>query len=690
MDVPSLEALEFGRATSLVAARATGPLGADRVRSERPSRDREEVERRLRETSEMMRLLAGGEAPALAGAGDPRDSLAKLAEGSAPLEPKELLALDGFLAAAEGARDSLEGRGDCPALRDVARGIADFAAVRAGLGRAVDPDGSIPDRSSPRLALARREIADLEQEIAGRVEALLRRPGLRPHLQSRKPVWRDGRVLLAVKSGSRGRIPGVLHERSGTGATAFVEPPELVEPGNRLADLRVRERREIAAVLLEATRRLLAVRPAIEEACVRLAALDAALAKARYAREVGATVPSIAEGRALELRGARHPLLLEAVRRALPGAPVEVVAIDLRLGSEFDLRLLTGPNTGGKTVALKTAGLLAALALAGFPVCAGAGTKVPLYDAFFVDIGDEQEIAQSLSTFSSHLRRIAPALERAGERSLVLLDELGSGTDPAEGAALARAILERLLERRASVLATTHLGPLKSLASVHPRAENGSVEFDAPTLRPLYRLRIGLPGESNALAVAARLGLPEEVVGKARESLVGERHPLDRAVEEVRERRVEAERSLEEARRLAEEAARERAVVEAARRSLEEARRSVAAEAESVVEESFGRAREILEEEIGGAQAGAVRAGLERLRERIAEALRSTPFGERRLAFLRGLRRDDLVYLRRFRQRCPVRKVDFDREVLAVLVGGLRMEVPFDEVSFVEVPPGPG
>ncbi len=690
MDVPSLDALEFGRATSLVAARATGPLGADRVQSERPSGDREEVERRLRETSEMMLLLAAGEAPSLAGAGDPRGSLAKLAEGSAPLEPKELLALDGFLAAAEAARDSLGGRGDCPALRTLARGIADFAAVRTELGRTVDPDGSIPDRSSPRLARVRGEIALLEQEIAGKVEALLRRPGLRPHLQSRKPVWRDGRVLLAVKSGSRGRIPGVLHERSGTGATAFVEPPELVEPGNRLADLRVRERRETAAVLLAATRRLLAVRPAIEEACTRVGALDAALAKARYAREVGATVPAIAEGRTLELRGARHPLLLEAVRRALPGAPAEVVGIDLRLGSDFDLLLLTGPNTGGKTVALKTAGLLAALALAGFPVCARAGTTVPLYDAFFVDIGDEQEIAQSLSTFSSHLRRIAPALERAGERSLVLLDELGSGTDPAEGAALARAILERLLERRASVLATTHLGPLKSLAYVHPRAENGSVEFDAPTLRPLYRLRIGLPGESNALAVAARLGLPGEVVSKARESLAGERHPLDRAVEEVRDRRVEAERALEEARRLGEEAARERSEVEAARLALEEARRSVAAEAESVVEESFGRARQVLEEEIGAAQAPAVRGGLERLRGRLAEALRSTPFGERRLAFLRRLRRDDLVYLRRFRQRCPVRKVDFDREVLSVLVGGMRMEVPFDEVSFVEVPPGPG
>ncbi|HET6204806.1 MAG TPA: hypothetical protein VFI25_18615 [Planctomycetota bacterium] len=689
MERQALEALEFGAATALVALHAAGPLGAERVRSERPCAERGEIERRLRQAGEMVRLLGEGDAPALSDAGDPGPALGKLDEGRAPLEPKELLEVARFLAAAEGIRDALAERDDVPALREEARGIADFAAVRAGLGDAVDADGSIPDRASPRLARLRREIAALEGEIEAKVEALLRRPALRGHLQSRKPVWRDGRVLLAVKSGSRGRIAGVLHERSGSGATAFVEPPELVEPGNRLADLRARERREAASVLLEATRRLLAVRPRLGEARARVAVLDAALAKARFAREAGASLPSIDAGRALDLRGARHPLLQDAVRRRLPGAPSEVVPIDVRLGTDFDLLLLTGPNTGGKTVALKTAGLLATLALAGFPVLASPGASVPLYDALFVDIGDEQEIAQSLSTFSSHLRRIAPALDRAGDHSLVLLDELGSGTDPAEGAALARAVLERLLARGASVLATTHLGPLKSLAYVHPRAENASVEFDAATLRPLYRLRIGLPGESNALAVARRLGLPEEVVEKALASLASESHPLDRAIDEVRDRRIEAEAAREEARRLAEEAGRERAELEVRRRELEEARRSVGAEAEAVVEESFARARAAVEEEIRRSGSAGAREGLERLRESLAAAMRATPFGERRLAFLRGLRRDDLVYLRRFRRRCPVRRVDFEREVLSVLVGGMRMEVPFDEVSFVEPPPGP-
>jgi len=683
----SIAALEFEAVLEHVARHAGGALGAEVVRAARPRADREEVEVSLGEAREALERLAAGEEDLLVGSGDPRAALDRLSKGDRALEPTEILSLGDFLESAESARRELGAlAARYPRLALRASGIPDVADLRARLRRSVRADGSVPDGASPRLARIRSAISRVEQEIASKLESVLARPAVRRHLQSPVPVRRDGRALLAVRSTALGRVRGLLHERSGSGATAFLEPEELVEPGNRLADLRTRESREVAAVLLDVTRTLVARQRDLAEVRARIGALDAADAKARWGRETGGTIPAIAEGRGLELRRARHPLLLEGarVRGAVPSDVV--VPIDLRVGDGFDLLLLTGPNTGGKTVALKTAGILVLLALSGFPVPAAEGARVPRYDAFFVDIGDEQEIAQSLSTFSSHLRRILPALDRSTERSLVLLDELGSGTDPVEGAALARAILDHLLARRASVIATTHLGPLKTFAALHPSAENASVEFDVETLRPTFRVRLGIAGESNAIRIAERLGLPAPLVSRAMESVEAETHPLEGALRQVDERRREAEDARERVHRMEDEAGRLAEDLATREKEIDRARDRLEVTADAVLGESFRRAKRVLAEEVRRALAGTgpIEARLDRLRERVEEALGETPLRERRLEFFRNLRRGDLVLVRSLRRRVPVRKIEIDRARLSVSLGSVRLEIVFDDVVWPE------
>jgi DNA mismatch repair protein MutS2 len=681
----SPDALEYPAIRAMFERLAPTSLGLRALRELAPRSSADARAAHARASEMVERDDARDPAP-LGGVTDPLPPLAVARRFSRALERDELASLVAFFDAAARLVPWIEERAAvAPALAALAKGFPELAGLRARVSAVVDERGEVRAEASPKLARLLQE----ERELLDRIESILRRllanATVRAQLSDASVHLRGGRRVLAVKQRSSGRIQGILHERSQSGETAFIEPRECVEPANRLAAVELDTRREEQRILLELTRELFEAEPRIALAAARLAELELAAIAAAFCREYGARVPNVqsldgGEHAALVLRGARHPLLLEEARR---GRLAEVVPIDVRVGGDFDLLVITGPNTGGKTLALKTVGTAALLARLGLPFSCGESSSIPLYDAVAADIGDEQEIRQNLSTFSSHLARIRAALERAGPRTLVLLDELGAGTDPDEGAALSDALLEELLVRRASTLATTHLGKLKEFAFSHARAENACVEFDPKTLRPAFRLLIGTPGESCALLVARSLGLDPRIVARAEARLVRREREVAELMERMRGAREEAERARSAAEdRLAGVA---RAEVELAARhsDLEQRSQAVEERAQRGLEERVRRARataaraESLIGQLPTAAAAALRGLLEELERELSGAAST----ERRQAFLATLAKGRYVWVPRFGKRCLVTRVDKKRAEVRVRLGNLDASVAFDELS---------
>lgn len=513
--------------------------GRERALSLRPVTDHEAVVRRQRETAEAIHLDAMGVDVSLGGAHDIRERARTAARGQV-LTILELREVSGTIRASERVRRTLARvAADTPLLANIGGGIAELGPLRSIIEQSIDEHGEVADGASPELASIRRELTTAHERLHQRVQAMLRSPEVRTSLQEPLVTVRDGRYVFPVRAEARGALPGVVHDTSASGATVYVEPFAVVELGNRWRELQLQERHEVERVLRELSAAVGEAADDLVDAVERLADIDCGIAKAGLAREL----------RAIDLhrRGTRQPWLapapvqLRLVNARHPLLHGEVVPITIEAGGEVHALLITGPNTGGKTVALKTAGLLCLMALAGLPVPADEGSQIPVYDAVFADIGDEQSIAQSLSTFSGHVTNIIDIIERASERSLVLLDELGAGTDPTEGAALAVAIVERLRNTGATLIATTHHSELKLYAHHTPGVMNASVEFDLETLSPTYRLTLGLPGQSNALAIAARLGMPPDIIEVARAGLSTNERDLESVLLDLRSQLTAAE-----------------------------------------------------------------------------------------------------------------------------------------------------
>ena len=452
-----------------------------------------------------------------------------------------------------------EARDQAPELAELGDRLGLYEELEEAVERAIDDDGQVREDASDELVRLHRREESLRDELQGRLERVLDRAALSGAARERIIVQRQGRYCIPVTSQYQSRVPGIIHDRSDSGATVFIEPQEVVERGNRLRETELAIEDEIRRILQELSG-LVGLHSAALDADLRtLGVLDFILAKARLAQQMGATNPVVLDERRFDLRRARHPLLTG-----------EVVPMSIWAGEDFDTLVITGPNTGGKTVAIKTVGLLALMAQAGLHVPADPGSELFAFEEIFADIGDEQSIEQSLSTFSSHMTQIVKVLQRvaAHERrhqrkgvdapvnALVLLDEIGAGTDPAEGAALAQAIIEQLHAAGCITIATTHYNDLKGFAYSTEGIENASVEFDVKTLRPTFELRIGEAGASNALQIAQRLGLPRVITGRAAEFLdpgqaafedlirrvEGSRRAMDRQQTEARQARIEAER----------------------------------------------------------------------------------------------------------------------------------------------------
>jgi DNA mismatch repair protein MutS2 len=696
VDEHALRVLEYDKILARLSRLTAFSAGRDLALALRPAPDYQTVLERQRLLAEGIQLLSFRIALNLTSAVDVRPALEKAALGGA-LDAQELLNVATTQKLAQQTKGAL-GRvsASLPLLGALGRRLADRPEVVNEISRAIDQRGEVTDAASPNLGIVRRDIKIAHDRLHSRLQDFLASSAGRVAAQESIVTLRDGRYVVPIKAEFRGEVRGIVHNVSSSGATVFIEPLAVVELANTWRELQIEEQREVERILRRLSALVGAAASVVGENVAVLGELDLLMAAARLAEELGSggrvVLPNEDAGGApedwlrqtsgvVELREARHPLLASPV------------PISLRLADGNRVLLITGPNTGGKTVALKTVGLLTLMAQSGLPVAAEHGSELPVFREVLADIGDEQSIEQSLSTFSGHLRNIVALLHQAGPSSLVLLDELAAGTDPEEGAALARALLQHLLDRGAMTLATTHHGELKLFAHTTPGVLNAAVDFDPVTLSPTYKITIGVPGRSNALAIAARLGLPEEILRGAQESLSPDEVAIDSLLSELREERdaaAAARQAEEQARRRAEEA---RARVEERLASIdqEQAQRlddaAVALEAEvEAAREALARVRRLAVRQPAVPEARA--ADIEEIQEAIAGAadtarrLRRRSRRRRRTA---GPRIDQIkpgveVWLQGIPMPAEVLTEPDRRGEIDVTFGGLRARVGVGQV----------
>jgi DNA mismatch repair protein MutS2 len=686
IDRKYLSTLEYPKILRAVATHTSFSGGDEKARQLEPVTDAAEIVARLETTSEARLLLEEHPGISVGGAHDVR-SLVPTAERGRALSPTDLLDIRDTLSAGKRLQRSL-GRmaNEFPHLAQVAGRVRPCDDLVEEIGRCIDERGDIRDEASPDLARIRREVDSAHGRIQNRLDSIISSSRNSSYLQEAIITRREGRYVIPVKAQFKDKIPGVVHDRSASGVTFFVEPLSVVDLNNAWRELQLEEEEEIRRILSGLSQLVSRRGEAIRITVEALADMDLAFAKARYAEEIdGAAVEivSFAErkddhpGSTVRLLGARHPLL----------HPDRVVPIDVELDDETYVLVITGPNTGGKTVSLKTIGLLTLMTQAGLHIPAESGSALSPFKGIFADIGDEQSIEQSLSTFSAHMTNIISFLDQAGSRSLVLLDELGAGTDPAEGSALARALLEHFRRQGSTTFVATHYPELKSYAQLTSGVRNASVEFDTETLSPTFKLTIGLPGRSNALTIARRLDLPERIVQEAREMVSAEDLRTQDMLDDIHNLRMSMAQEREEAHtgrveaRKAAEALRERLA------SIEEERQQVLQQARQEAEETLETVRSEVRQirrrlRAAAAPVEEVAAAEEKLdsvqkevgRTKPSQSPRPAEVSESLEADIRGpIRAGDTVWVRPLNAKGEVLRVD-DGEA-EVQVGRVRTQV---------------
>jgi DNA mismatch repair protein MutS2 len=510
------EILEFERLRDLLRGRATSGPGRRAIEALGFHTERAQLGREFATVAEAIAYLRSGQELGFGGLADPEAWFERLNLQGAVLTPAELLEVTSLIDAATSLREIFrDTSAKFPLLTDRARSLADLRFLAAAIRRAISPNGEISDDASPVLRRIRDGLGRTRESLQKTLERILRSRGSEGG--DDYITQRNDRYVIPVRASERRSVDGVVHAASATGQTVFVEPLETIAINNRLVQLREEESAEIARILEELTGRVVAERGPLGQALATIAGMDGLFARGRFAREYDACIPEFTEGMVIALEAARHPVLESTLRPQ--GRPV--VPLSLSLGKDERVLVVSGPNTGGKTVALKTVGLAVLAAQSGIPVTAQAA-RLGIFDRVLADIGDEQSIAADLSTFSAHMLNLKSILGILTPRSLVLLDEMGTGTAPEEGAALAVALLEEFRTRGCFVLATTHHDRLKAYASTTAGVLNAAVEFDEEHLRPTYRLRVGVPGGSSGISIARRLGVPENIVARAQELIAPE------------------------------------------------------------------------------------------------------------------------------------------------------------------------
>ena len=555
MHAGALRALEFDRIVASVERLAQTPPGAGRLARLEPSYDAREVAAALADTAETARFLSGSGEIALRAPAEIDAILTALAVEGRALEPLGLLGLATFLGSIDATVAGIRRqRSSFPLLGTAVEGTSTFEREAADIRRKIDPSGEVVDDASPELKSLRDRLRKQRARLRGTLESYLRGKDTSKYLQQQVVTDRSGRYVLVVRAEHRGSIPGIVHGSSASGASLFLEPLSTVEINNDIVALEQQEQEEVHRILLALADRFRGRGGELHRTLDAATSLDVAQAKARYSLDIDGVLPGVSADQRLELRGARHPLL---IARGIVVTPVDVVLIP-----PARALVITGPNTGGKTVALKTAGLLPIMAQSGLLIPAAEGTQVPIFHSVFADIGDEQSIADNLSTFSAHIANVVATDNALALPALVLLDEAGGGTDPNEGGALATAIIDHFRTRGAMVMATTHFDALKTYASTTEGVASAGFGFNPETFAPTYRLHYGSPGSSLALEIATRLGLPAGIIQQARAQRTAREAQLAEHLAQVARER----QGLEHEHRLV---ARERQMVEETQRKLQ-------------------------------------------------------------------------------------------------------------------------
>ena len=574
----TLRVLEFNKIRDMLTEKALTPLGAEKCQALAPSTNFQEISEWQEETEEALVVLTYVGGHPMASFSDVRPYLA-LCDKGATLSPKALLEIATLMRACRTARSALvTERDNTPRLKEKASLLGSFRNLEDDITTAILSEDEIADKASNELANIRRHLRGATERIKERLNSMIRSSAYQKYLQDPILTMRNDRYVLPVKAEYRASVPGLVHDQSASGATLFIEPMAAVEMGNELKQWEAKEKQEIERILAALSAEIAPYAVQLKENLELLAELDFAFAKGLLSRDMSGVTPKMNRDGFINIIRGRHPLIDRE----------KVVPSNLWMGREFTTLIITGPNTGGKTVTLKTVGLFTLMAQAGLHVPADLGTELAVFQQVFADIGDEQSIEQSLSTFSGHMTNIVGIMNEVTADDLVLFDELGAGTDPTEGAALAQTILTALLRKKVRTLATTHYSELKAFALSTPGVENASVEFNVETLRPTYRLSIGVPGKSNAFEISRKLGLSEGLIDEAKKLLSTEDKRFEDVIANAEYHRQVAEKE----RKLAEQAAAETTKL---RDEAEFLRREMEAKREASLRKAKDEARRILE-----------------------------------------------------------------------------------------------
>lgn len=694
MEEKTLRTLEYDKILERLAGYASFAVSAEKARALRPTADPDVARRRQEETSEAVALLATHPDFSIGGVRDIRQQV-DLAEHAGVLTPVDFLDIKATLIAARNLARTLERLGgQYPNLVELVATIKYPLGLVDAITRAISERGEVLDSASPKLAIIRRDMRVAHDRLLTKLQRMVTDPRIAAFLQEALVTQRDGRYVLPLRAEFKGRVPAIVHDQSASGATLFVEPLGVVALNNEYRELQLAERDEERRILAELSAQVGAYAPDLLDIVNVIAELDVILARGKYAESLRATRPTLRPfsdkrkmgnkdgahpGSVIRLYGARHPLL----------DPETVVPVDVVLDPQTFVLVITGPNTGGKTVTLKTVGLLALMAQSGLHIPAEVGSEISVFDEIFADIGDEQSIEQSLSTFSGHITNIIHILRKADRRSLVILDELGAGTDPQEGAALARALLTHLVERGITTLVTTHHPELKAFAHTKPGAVNASVEFDLETLQPTYHLTIGLPGRSNALAIAQRLGMPEAIITAARQELNPQELHAEGLLDEIHRQRDLAQKARAEAEKARKEAETLRAELSQRLDKIEEERREILEAARAEAESRL----KALQAELDEMRRALIRARqplealqtienmVDDLKQAYATPVERNEIGIESLPVFQPVRLGDRVRLRALNSQGIVTSVGEDEA--EVQIGALRVRTRLSELEHV-------
>ena len=684
----SIRTLELPRVLALLAEQAVSAEAKDRCLRVRPETEPEEVLRPLDQTDAARMMIGLHGSPSFSGVKPVAEALDRADRGGG-LNNRELLTIADLLTAARRAKEYFNAdAAEKTAIDHLFLSLHGNRFLEEKIKRCLPDEDTVADAASPELADIRRHMRAAQAKSRQILQKIISSPTYGKILQETIITQRDGRFVVPVKAEHKGDLPGLVHDVSATGATVFVEPMGVVQANNEYVELEAKEQKEIDRILAELSAEAAAHREDIQWDYDTMVHLDLIFARGQLSYRMNGVRPEVRRDGAIHLRKARHPLL----------DPKKAVPIDIELGESFDTLVITGPNTGGKTVSLKTLGLLTLMTQCGLHIPVADRSAVSVYDHVLADIGDEQSIEQNLSTFSAHMSNIVAILREADRRSLILFDELGAGTDPVEGAALAIAVIQHVRGLGAKVAATTHYAELKTFAMTTAGVENASCEFDVESLSPTYRLLIGIPGKSNAFAISARLGLPAAVIESAKEQMSGESVRFEDVLTQLEAKRQALEKREQEADRLyrqrEEDARKAREFREQMERAKENARSRGEAEAKRILRDARSAADQVFSElsEMRKAQAKAERAMNENearaaLRRRLNEAEEAVSRRDARQEPIpkpsRPIRKGDLVELPGVKTPAEVVSVGSDG-TLQLKAGILKMKARADEVRLIE------